>query len=150
VNIKTPLQVELDKAIAALRAIELILDTPDPSVNQGDVYKPTGRESRIIELATAGCNRSDIAHELGVSLARIGQIVADLKSKGVHVPAPRVRSKRSKVIQSAQDRVDKCARDVELLEKWDDPQNPSEELLQSYAELALAKATLERLKVRLV
>jgi transposase len=144
-NVKTPLQVELDTIRAALHKIELILAAPDPSVNQGDVYKPTGREARIVELATMGCSRADIARELGVSLARIGQIVADLKSKGVHVPAPRVNPMRSLAIKSAQERVEKLKQEVSILEVWDDLANPSEELLDSRAQLAHAQDTLARI-----
>lgn len=147
---KSALILALDEAIAALTKARLILDTPEPvpGINHGPTYVPTNREQRLIDLAKEGLSRGDIAADLGVSLPRIGQLVAHLRKNGVEVPTPRVNPLRATMVASAKARVDNLKAQVDLLEAWDDLENPSEELLSSRAELAQAQDTFARIMAK--
>lgn len=147
---KSALILALDEAIAALTKARLILDAPDLPANlpQGSTYMPTNREQRLIDLAKEGLGRGDIAADLGVSLPRVGQLVAHLRKHGVDVPTPRVNPLRATMVASAKARVDKLRVQVDLLEAWDDLDDPSEELLTSRAELAQAQDTFSRIMAK--
>lgn len=146
-NTKSALLIAIDEAIAALTKARLILDDPQlaQDVNQGPTYVPTNRERRLIDLAGQGLNRRDIADDLGVSLPRVGQLVAHLRKHGVDVPTPRVNPLRSATVASAKSRVETLRAQVDLLEAWDDLDDPSDELLEARAELAQAQDTLARI-----
>lgn len=147
---KSALLLALDEAIAALTKARLILDTPEPvpGINQGPTYVPTNREQRLIDLAKEGFSRGDIAADLGVSVPRIGQLVAHLRKNGVEVPTPRVNPLRAATIASAKARVDNLKVQVDLLEAWDDLESPSQELIEARAELAQAQDTFARIMAK--
>lgn len=147
---KSALILALDEAIAALTKARLILDTPEPvpGINQGPTYVPTNREQRLIDLAKEGYSRGSIAADLGVSVPRIGQLVAHLRKNGVEVPTPRVNPLRAATVASAKARVDNLKAQVDLLEAWDDVESPSQELIEARAELAQAQDTFARIMAK--
>lgn len=146
-NTKSSLLLALDRAIAELTEARLILDAPEPpaDIPQGDVYEPTARERRILDLAEQGFSRSDIAADLGLSVPRVAQLVANLRRLGVEVPTPRVNPLRATAVASATARVERLKIQLSLLEVWESPGEVSEEFRDTQTELAQAQDTLARM-----
>lgn len=63
----------------------------------------TLREQEVLEMLEAGDSRKAISLSLGIHLSRVGQIIDNLRLKGVRVPdgSTRVRLRRTKVLEDA-------------------------------------------------
>lgn len=63
----------------------------------------TLREKEVLEMLEAGDSRKAVSLSLGVHLSRVGQIIDNLRLKGVRVPdgSTRVRLRRNKVLEDA-------------------------------------------------
>jgi hypothetical protein len=63
----------------------------------------TLREQEVLEMLEAGDSRKAISLSLGIHLSRVGQIIDNLRLKGVRVPdgSTRVRLRRTKVLEAA-------------------------------------------------
>lgn len=63
----------------------------------------TLREKEVLEMLEAGDSRKAVSLSLGIHLSRVGQIIDNLRLKGVPVPdgSTRVRLRRTKVLEAA-------------------------------------------------
>lgn len=108
----------------------------------------TLREQEVLEMLEAGDSRKAISLSLGIHLSRVGQIIDNLRLKGVRVPdgSTRVRLRRTKVLEAARKEQEKVSA---LLADWPEQEARKAEALVQRAQAAQLAAQPKPVKTSL-